>query len=178
MASLRSTLSKLPPPIKLSIQERVYPKLLAEGELAPEWHLQSWDDTWHRQGKNWAVLAFYTQDGGADDRAQLQDVQEHLPALTRLGVKVFGIHPAESASHAGFAKDAGLTFPLLTDRGGSVARLFRACMQVPFSQPLLIRTVYLVNPERKIRLANRGAPSVAAIVRSVEALQQVARGGM
>jgi alkyl hydroperoxide reductase subunit AhpC len=43
---------------------------------------------------------------------------------------------------------------------------------------MYVRTVYLVNPERKIRLANRGAPSVSAIVRSVEALQQAARGGM
>jgi hypothetical protein len=42
----------------------------------------------------------------------------------------------------------------------------------------VLRTVYLVNPERKIRLANRGAPAVAAIVRSVEALQQATRGKM
>ena len=43
---------------------------------------------------------------------------------------------------------------------------------------MYLRTVYLVNPERKIRLGNRGAPSVAAIVRSVEALQQASRTGM
>ena len=36
-------------PIKRTIQERVYPRLLPEGETAPEWHLQSWDDSWHRQ---------------------------------------------------------------------------------------------------------------------------------
>jgi hypothetical protein len=58
-----------------------------------------------------------------------------------------------------------------------VARQFRACIQLPL-RPMYVRTVYLVNPERKIRLANRGAPSVSAIVRSVEALQQAARGGM
>jgi alkyl hydroperoxide reductase subunit AhpC len=42
----------------------------------------------------------------------------------------------------------------------------------------VIRTVYLVNPDKKIRLANRGAPSVEAIVRSIEALQQATRDGM
>ena len=62
-------------------------------------------------------------------------------------------------------------------RGGSVARQFRACLQIP-TMPMYLRTVYLVNPERKIRLGNRGTPSVAAIVRSVEALQQASRTGM
>jgi peroxiredoxin len=177
MASLRKTLSKLPPPVKLAIQGRVYPKLLGEGETAPEWHLQSWDDSWHRQGKHWSVLVFYPEDGGPEDAEQLRAFQQHLDDFARLGVKVFGVNQAESASHASFAQELGVTFPLLTDRGGSVARQFRACIQLPL-RPMYVRTVYLVNPDRKIRLANRGAPSVAAIVRSVEALQQAARGGM
>jgi peroxiredoxin len=175
--SLRKTLSKLPTPVKLSIQDRVYPKLLAEGETAPEWHLQSWDDSWHRQGKHWSVMVFYPEDGGEADREQLQQFQAHLADFQRLGVKVFGINQAEAPSHKAFAEAAGLTFPLLTDRGGSVARLFRACVQLPL-KPMYLRTVYLVNPERKIRLGNRGAPSVAAIVRSVEALQQATKAKM
>jgi peroxiredoxin len=177
MATLRKTLSRLPPPIKLAIQERVYPRLLGEGENAPEWHLQSWDDSWHRQGKHWSVLVFYPEDGGADDAEQLRAFQAHVEDFTRLGVKVFGVNQAEGPSHAAFSRDLGVTFPLLTDRGGSVARQFRACIQLPL-RPMYVRTVYLVNPERKIRLANRGAPSVQAIVRSVEALQQATRGGM
>lgn len=177
MASLRKSLAKLPAPVKLGIQERVYPKLLPEGETAPEWHLQSWDASWHRQGKHWSVLVFYPEDGGVDDRAQLLSFQEHLADFQRLNVKVFGINHAEAPSHEAFAKDAGISFPLLTDRGGSVARQFRACLQLPL-KPLYLRTVYLVNPERKIRLGNRGAPSVAAIVRSVEALQQASKTGM
>lgn len=177
MASLRKSLAKLPAPIKRAIQERVYPNLLPEGETAPEWHLQSWDNTWHRQGKHWSILVFYPEDGGAEDRAQLLSFQEHLPALQKLGVKVFGINFAEAPSHKAFAEELGLGFPLLTDRGGSVSRQFRACVQVPGS-PMFLRTVYLVNPERKIRLGNRGNPSVAAIVRSVEALQQASRSGV
>lgn len=175
--SLRQTLAKLPAPVKLAIQERVYPKLLPEGETAPEWHLQGWDNTWHRQGKHWSVLVFYVEDGAAEDREQLLGFQQHKADLDRLGVKVYGFNPAEAPSHERFAKEAGITFPLLTDRGGSVARQFRACLQLPM-KPMVLRTVYLVNPERKIRLGNRGAPSVAAIVRSIEALQQASRTGM
>ena len=175
--SLRQTLSRLPEPVRRAIQDRAYPALLPEGETAPEWHLQSWDDTWHRHGKHWSVLVFYPKDGGAADRDQLLAFQQHVEDFTRLGVKIFAVNAAEAPSHAAFAQELGLTFPLLTDRGGSVARQFRACLQIPMS-PMYLRTVYLVNPERKVRLGNRGTPSVAAIVRSVEALKQASKTGM
>ncbi|MES2639758.1 MAG: peroxiredoxin family protein [Myxococcota bacterium] len=175
--SIRQSLSRLPAPLKRGIQERVYPTLLPEGETAPEWHLQSWDNSWHRHGKHWSVMVFYPQDGGEEDRVQLTSFQEHAADFTRLGVKIYAFNPAEGPSHEAFAKELGLTFPLLTDRGGSVARQFKSCLQIP-TAPMYLRTVYLVNPERKIRLGNRGTPSVAAIVRSVQALQQVTRAGM
>ena len=38
------------------------------------------------------------------------------------------------------------------------------------------RTVYLVNPDKKIRLANRGAPPVEAIIRSIQALKATKAG--
>ncbi|MSP56112.1 MAG: redoxin domain-containing protein [Myxococcales bacterium] len=178
MNPIRKSLAGMPAPLKRSIQERVYPKLLPEGETAPEWHLQSFDDSWHRHGRHWSILVFYVQDGGADDATQLKEFQEHLADFSRLNVKVFGISSEESASHKQFAEENGILFPLLTDRGGSVARQFHACMVIPIAGPMQIRTVYLVNPERKIRLGNRGKPSVAAIVRSITALQQATKTGM
>jgi hypothetical protein len=42
----------------------------------------------------------------------------------------------------------------------------------------MIPSLYLVNPERKLRLSNRGMPSIAAVVRSIQALQQATRQGM
>lgn len=177
MPTLREWFHRLPHPVQEAVRERVYPRLLAEGETAPEWHLQSWDNTWHRQGKHWSVMVFYPEDGGAQDREQLLAFQQRLEIFERLKVKVFGINVAESTSHQAFAEEAGIRFPLLTDRGGSVARQFRACVQLPLA-PVFIRTVYLVNPERKLRLGNRGTPSVDAIIRSVEALQQASKTGM
>lgn len=175
--SLRHQLAKLPDPVKRAIKDRVYPKLLPEGETAPEWHLQSYDNSWHRQGRHWSLMVFYVEDGGEVDRQQLLEVQKFKPDFDRLGVKVFACSNAEAEPHEAFAKELGLDFPVLVDRGGSVARQFKACMQVPGAS-LMVRTVYLVNPERKIRLGNRGTPSIEAIVRSVEALQQASKTGM
>ena len=94
-----------------------------------------------------------------------------------LGVEVYGVNPAEADSHSAFAEKCGYEFPLLVDRGGSVSRQFRCSLPTPLGTKV-IRSVYLINPDRKIRLANRGAPSVEAIIRSIEALQQVTKGGM
>ncbi len=177
MSTLRDQFHRLPLALQESLRERFFPKLLPEGETAPEWHLQSWDNSWHRQGKHWSVMVFYVQDGGTQDREQLLAFQKLLPEFDRLKVKIFGFNIAEAESHEAFATEAGITFPLLTDRGGSVARQFRACLQLPL-RPVFLRTVYLVNPERKLRLGNRGNPSVEAILRSVAALQQVSKTGM
>ena len=127
------------------------------------------------QGK-WFVLYFYPKDDTPGCTAQLQDVQDHVEQLRALKCHVYGVNPAECESHAAFAEKHGFTFPLLTDRGASVSRQFRCT--VPFPMRRVLRSVYLVNPERKIRLANRGAPSVEAIVRSIQALQQATKDGM
>ena len=85
--------------------------------------------------------------------------------------EVLAVNPAEAPSHKAFAEKFGFDFPILTDRGGSVARQFRAAVQLPW-RTVIVRSVYLVNPEGKIRLANRGAPPAAALLRSIQALQQ------
>jgi len=128
------------------------------------------------KGRN-LVLYFYPKDDTPGCTAQLQDMQDHYAQFQELGAEVYGINPAEAPSHEAFAKKYGFEFPILTDRGGVVARQFRAAVQMPF-KTLILRTVYLVNPERKIRMANRGAPPAEAIVRSIQALQQATRSGM
>jgi hypothetical protein len=40
-----------------------------------------------------------------------------------------------------------------------------------------LAVLYLVNPDRKVRLSNRGRPSVEAVLRSAEALQRATKTG-
>ncbi len=173
---LRDVLRKLPAPAQEALRDRVYPRLLPEGETAPEWHLQSWDDSWHRHGRHWSILAFVADLDDESDRGQLRTLEAHQVDFARLNVRVFSINPAEGPAQAAVAKDVGLSFPLLTDRGGSVARMFGASLQLPL-RPLTLSALYLVNPDRKVRLSNRGRPSVEAVIRSVEALQRATRTG-
>ena len=171
-------LTRLPDPVKDAIKERVWPRALAEGEMVPEWHLQAHDRTWHRQGPHWSILHFLPS--CPDDPrigTALDDLQARLEGFRSLKAEVWAVMMEEEAALQGIAATHGLTFPLLTDRGGSVSRLFRAAIQLPL-HPMVLPTLYVVNPQKKVRLANRGFPSVEAVFRSIQALQQAARGGM
>ena len=177
MPSIGGLIRKLPAPVKQAIKDQVYPELLPEGETAPEFQLQHYDNTWHRLRKQWSILVFYPGDDTPGCTRQLEEFQAHYEQLQALGCEVYAINPAEAPSHQAFAEKYGFTFPMLTDRGGSVARSYMATVSLPLRMWVL-RTVYLINPERKIRLANRGTPSVEAIIRSIQALQQATKGGM
>jgi peroxiredoxin len=175
---LRVALSKLPEPLKRGLADAVLPKPLPEGEIVPEWHLQAHDRSWHRQGVYWSVMQFLPAElEDASIEAQLLDMQRHHARLRQLEARVFAVIPAEEVPLQRLAERLGLEFPLLTDRGASVSRRFQAAVQLPL-RSVMIPTLYLVNPQRKVRASNRGLPSVEAMVRSIEALQQATRAGM
>jgi len=175
---LRKLLNKVPTPIKQAVKDTVYPDMLLEGSLAPEWQLPDQHGNWHRmKGPNWFLLVFYPGDDTPGCTLQLAEFQRNLATFQELGVSVFGVNPAEADSHHAFAEKCGYDFPLLVDRGAAVSRQFHSSLPMPYGSKV-IRSVYLINPERRIRLANRGAPSVEAIIRSIQALQQATKKGM
>ncbi len=174
----RAVLSSLPEPVKRALKEALLPKPLPEGEAVPEWHLQAHDRGWHRQGVFWSVMQFMpacTEDPRVEK--QLLDLERFAPRLRELDARVFAIMPAEEKALCQLAERFGLSFPLLTDRGASVSRRFQAAVQLPL-RSVMVPTLYLVNPQRKIRASNRGFPSIEAMVRSIEALKQATRAGM
>jgi peroxiredoxin Q/BCP len=173
-----SVFHRVPPSVRQAIKARVYPPTLREGEAAPELHLLGHDGDYHLLGDDWALLVFYPGDETPGCTRQLRRLEELRGDFTDLGCRVFGVNPASRESHARFAEKEGLGFPLLVDREARAALQYRAVLPVGFGSPRVLRTVYLINPQRKIRLANRGAPSLEAILRSIQALKYASRTGM
>lgn len=79
--------------------------------------------------------------------------------MENAGAVVYGVNPAAAESHAKFAKKLSLPYPLIVDRGGRIARLYRAGFWL-----LVRRTVYLISADGTIAAAWRGAPAVEAIL--------------
>jgi len=99
------------------------------------------------------VLVFYPGDDTPGCTRQLCQFRDHWGAYKTAGVAVFGVNPQGAASHTKFAKKFGFPFPILVDRGGEIAGMYRA------GGWLVRRTVYGIGADGRIAFAQRGIPS-------------------
>src|SRR5262249_52054184 len=102
---------------------------LPVGTLAPEFALPQAPHRmlqWHSVGGHASVLAFYPMDWEPVSREQLTLYQRYTDAFDRLGARLLGISCDHAYSHAAFARDAQLRYPLLADVQpcGAVARRY------------------------------------------------------
>lgn len=161
MISPHAVLRRVPAPLKDAVKARLHPPLLPEGALSPSWQAVDHRGQSHAAGGAWQALIFYPGDDTPGCTAQLQDVQAHLEELTAAGVQVFGVNPADAASHARFADRYGFAFPLLVDDGHTLSRPFGARMR---GLGRTIRTVYLLAPDGRVALSQRGSPPATALI--------------
>jgi peroxiredoxin Q/BCP len=73
----------------------------------------------------WFVLAFYPKALTPGCTREMCSLRDHLAELERLGAKVYGISLDDVRSQKRFAEEHSLSFPLLSDPDGSVARRYR-----------------------------------------------------
>ncbi|MBT2501454.1 peroxiredoxin [Curtobacterium sp. ISL-83] len=117
------------------------------------------------------VLAFYPGDATLVCTAQLCSYQEELDDFGDLGALVWGISPQALDSHEEFARDASLTFPLLSDTSGDVIRAYG--VQAPGIG--LRRSVFVIGPDGVVRWRHVGLvglrfPKARTIRRQIEQL--------
>jgi peroxiredoxin len=77
---------------------------------------------------------------------------------------VYGVNPANEASHKLYAEKLKLSFPLIVDTGGRVSRAFRSGWA-----SVVRRTVYVISPDGRIAYSKRGAPPVEEILSAIAA---------
>jgi peroxiredoxin len=77
------------------------------------------------------LLVFYPADWEPVSREQLALSGEYLPTFEELRTRILGISPDGIWSHAAFARDASIRFPLLSDSHpkGAVARAYGAYLK-------------------------------------------------
>lgn len=78
------------------------------------------------------------------------------------GVTTLGINPASVESHEKYTEKFTFNFPLVSDADRAVARGYRALKSDGRG---ILRTVYLIGADGRIRFAQRGMPAVEAILK-------------
>ncbi|MGA2506411.1 MAG: peroxiredoxin [Chitinispirillaceae bacterium] len=140
--------------------------MLKIGDKAPDFSLVSSNgDTVSLSGfsgKNYVVLIFYPGDETPGCTKQLCAVRDDYAGFEAKNVKVFGVNPADSASHRKFVKRYNFQFPLLIDEGRKTAKRYR-CGGGLFIK----RTVYVIDPQGVIVYTKRGMPTDEEILKAV-----------
>ncbi|HVA81548.1 MAG TPA: peroxiredoxin [Candidatus Binataceae bacterium] len=102
--------------------------LALEGRPAPRFELPAGDgtiaklDDLLRTGN--VVLYFYPKDMTTGCTAEACSFRDNLPGVRALGAKIVGVSADSADSHAKFAGKYDLNFPLLSDAGNQVGKLY------------------------------------------------------
>jgi thioredoxin-dependent peroxiredoxin len=88
-------------------------------------------------------------------------VRDEMADYESCGVRPFGVNPASTASHAGYAARLGLPFPLLSDPQLVISRAYGA---VRPDGATIARSVCLVERDGTIRYSQSGAPGANVIL--------------
>lgn len=132
------------------------PQPLEVGSLAPDFEV-----TTHSGDRvslaalrgSHVALYFYPKDNTPGCTAQACNLEEHLGALADAGVKVIGVSPDDDASHAGFAEQHQLSFPLIADPEHEIISAYGVWGEKSnYGKTYmgLARTTFLIDPEGKI----------------------------
>lgn len=139
-------------------------EILTIGEKAPAFEVKDQKGQTHRLadhlGKTNVVLIFYPGNETPGCTSQLCTARDDWKKYQQAGVQVYGVNPADAASHASFAANHNFPFPLLADTTGRMVRDYgsRGIAGV------VKRTVYGIDKEGRIVFAERGMPSTATIL--------------
>ena len=129
-------------------------KQLSAGDAAPAFSLES------NQGSKsledlrgeWTVLYFYPKDNTPGCTQEACDFRDAMPGM---GAQVLGVSADDLGSHADFASDHSLPFPLLSDPGGVVAKQYgsygkKTSSSTGQTYEGVLRSTFIINPDGKV----------------------------
>jgi len=127
-----------------------------EGASAPAFTLPDQHGEKHRLSDyrgRWVVLYFYPRDATPGCTTEACDFRDLHGGLDQLGVTVLGVSPDDVGSHAAFAADQSLPFPLLADEHKRVMAKYGVWREKTLygrKSVGVVRTTYLIDPKGKV----------------------------
>lgn len=160
------------------------------GQTAPDFEEESTHGqiSFHEWlGDSWGVLFSHPKDFTPVCTTELGEVARLRPEWEKRNVKVIGLSVDPVEAHHRWDKDIAETqgytpyFPMIADTDGKVAALY-GMIHPALDPELTVRSVYVIDPTRKIRLVLTYPPSTgrqfAEIIRAIDSLQLTDAGGV
>lgn len=125
---------------------------LQTGSVAPDFELPDGGGKLIRlsdyRGKNAVIVYFYPKDDTGVCTKQACTFRDDFAKFQRGGAVIFGISDDSSESHSAFAAKYSLPFPLLSDKGGRVRKLYGVAKKFGV---LPGRVTFVINREGVVR---------------------------
>lgn len=156
---------------------------LTLGQVAPDFEAETTEgpirfSAWARE--SWVVIFSHPRDFTPVCTTELGEAARLKPEFDKRGVKVIGLSVDPVDRHAAWAEDIrqtqghALNFPMIADPSRHVSQLYG--MIHPEADPsVTVRTVYVLDPARKVRLTLTYPPSTGRnfleVLRVIDSLQ-------
>lgn len=154
-----------------STRNRLVP-LVREGHAIQEWSLVSSRGGEVRPGEHWSLLLILSSLRDQRCIEHLRSAEELRPRLEELGARLYGVAPGPKRSLGSLSDRLELGFPLCRDPEARLAQGLGAVIALPGLPPRLHDATLLLDPEGRVRFANRGLPSLEAVHRTLIALAE------
>ena len=122
------------------------------GQLAPDFSVEDQNGTLRHladyRGK-WLVLYFYPKDETPGCTAEACAYRDDIQKIHQLGAAVLGVSIDDASSHAEFAKNHHLPFPLLADQDGAVSKKYGSEMNM-LGFRIAKRNTFIIDPSGRI----------------------------
>jgi len=153
------------------------------GQIAPDFEQDTTEGRirFHQWiGNSWCVLFSHPKDFTPVCTTELGEAARLKPEFEKRNVKIIGLSVDPVSSHAGWEKDIEETqgqrvnFPMIADADRKVSGLYG--MIHPEADPAVtVRTVYVIDPNKKVRLMITYPPSTGRnfdeVLRVIDSLQ-------
>ena len=129
-------------------------RMLRAGDPAPQFRLPQTNGSTFalsERAGHWTVLYCYPKDGTPGCTRQACAFRDAIAPIRARDCEVYGVSTDSVESHARFSREHELTFPLLSDEDGNVARAYGADGLLGFSK----RWTFLIDPSLHIRWIQR-----------------------
>ena len=149
--------------------------ILEVGKNAPQFELPNQDEenkTLNDYKDKWLVVYFYPKDDTPGCTEQACKFRDDIHKLEALGANVVGISVDNTTSHAKFAREYNLPFPLLADNNGETAAQYDSLLNliiVKFAK----RNTFLIDPDGKIAKIYLSASTSRNSVEVIEDLRKL-----
>jgi alkyl hydroperoxide reductase subunit AhpC len=157
------------------------------GDTAPNFQAETTEgpiDFYDWSAGSWVVLFSHPKNFTPVCTTELGYTAKLKPEFDRRGVKVIGLSVDPVDRHEAWAKDiaetqgATLNFPLIADSDGKVADLY-GMIHPNASDTLTVRSVFVIGPDRKIKLTLTYPASTGRnfdeVLRVIDSLQLTAK---